>query len=156
MLDATASLAYYNIIEAGVTVLCAALIASKPVIMYLLPDPLIERIRARFQQPWTRQTKSRTRANNRDARGLTLSHTIHHNYPSDTSLGSLAALTVGYAGQPIEMAGSAGTQPRIRLDSEDTLVVPHVDQNGIIRTITVDKKVVPGGKYGAPAPGGKF
>ena len=36
----------YNVIEANITILCAALIASKPVIMFLLPDSLMLRVRS--------------------------------------------------------------------------------------------------------------
>ena len=40
-LDTAANLAEYSVVEANVTVLCAALIACKPVVMVILPDSFI-------------------------------------------------------------------------------------------------------------------
>lgn len=161
--DSTAYLAYYNMIEANVTILCVALIASKPVIMYLLPDPLMDRIRARFVQRWTRQSKSKSKASrasrilNRNRVRNMYGQTVHLEVPSETpSLDMLETLTLGPIRESYETAGHAGTPHRIRPNSEEALVVPTLDHNGIIRTHTIDKRTIPGGSYGAPVPGGKL
>ena len=43
----------WNIIEASVTVICACLFASKPVLMLMIPDKFIARLRSRSRS-WTR------------------------------------------------------------------------------------------------------
>ena len=40
----------WNVVEANVTVLCACLIASKPVVMFLIPDALISRVSSSFSR----------------------------------------------------------------------------------------------------------
>ena len=48
----------WNIIEASVTVICACLFASKPVMMLMIPDKLIARLRSRSNSwtPYRRKT----------------------------------------------------------------------------------------------------
>lgn len=46
----TVNLAHWNVIEANVTILCACLIASKPVFSVLIPDKLFSRMGSYFSR----------------------------------------------------------------------------------------------------------
>ena len=90
--------------------------------MYLLPDPLIERVKARFNQPWTKQTGKRSRNPRKDLPPLSAGQTRHYDPPSDPN--SLETLVLGPVREPYEIPGHAGTPHRIHdhMDLEDPSV----------------------------------
>ena len=56
-------LAMWNIIEAHATVLCASLIASKPVVMALIPDKLLASINSFYKRSVSKGQKGDLAAN---------------------------------------------------------------------------------------------
>ena len=48
----------WNIIEASVTVICACLFASKPAVMFLIPDKFVARLTSRTRS-WTRYRRKK-------------------------------------------------------------------------------------------------